>query len=271
MTKIIGIVAQKLSHSLSPDIHTYWAKKTKTKIIYKKYELQEKDIQSFISKFKKNKNFQGFNVTIPYKENFLNLCDKVSSRAKKIGSVNLIYKKNNIVNGDNTDVVGFAKCYNLLKIKIPRTVLVIGAGGAARSILYYLNKRGIENIDIFAPSFKRMTGLRADFYFKNFVNNTSKLKAQYDLIINASSAGMIGKTKLNRNILRKTQKAKGIIDIVYNPIQTPLLKEATKHNINNIGGLKMLIEQAKPSFERWTNKKVESSIELYHKVEKKIR
>ena len=248
--ELIGIVALKLNHSLSHVIHNYWLSQTNTKFLFKKYEIKENDIELFMSKFRKNKEFKGFNITIPYKEKFLKLCDRVSPRAKKIGSVNLIYKNNNLIYGDNTDVIGFSKCYKSLKTQRPKNVLLIGAGGAARSVLYFLNDKNIENIDIFASSLKRKQGLSSDFKFRKFVNNTSKLEAKYDLIINASSAGMVGSKKLNRNIFKLVKKSKGVIDIVYNPMRTVLLKNANNFRIKNIGGLKMLLEQAKPSFER---------------------
>jgi len=271
VSKVIGIVASKLGHSLSPDIHNYWSKKTKSKFIYKKFEIKERELENFMKKFIANKNIKGFNVTIPYKETFLKLSDKLSARAKNIGSVNLIYKKNNLIYGDNTDVIGFSKCYTYLRMQKPKSVLLIGAGGAARSILYFLNKKNIENIDVFAQTFKRLKGIRADFVFKNFAKNTSKLKKRYDLIINASSAGMVGSKKLNKNILHLSKKSKGVIDIVYNPSQTDLLKYAIKHNIKCVGGLKMLIEQAKPSFEIWSNKKVKIDSHLYSKLKKKTQ
>ena len=265
--KLIGIVALKLNHSLSHVIHNYWLSQTNTKFLFKKYELKENDIELFMNKFRKNKEFKGFNITIPYKEKFLNMCDRVSPRAKKIGSVNLIYKNNNLIYGDNTDVIGFSKCYKSLKIQRPKSVLLIGAGGAARSVLYFLNDKNIENIDIFASSLKRKQGLSSDFKYRKFVNNTSKLEAKYDLIINASSAGMVGSKKLNRNIIKFVKKSKGVIDIVYNPMQTDLLKNANNFKIKNIGGLKMLLEQAKPSFEKWTNKKVKIDKQLSRKIE----
>tara|TARA_Y100000768_G_scaffold388445_1_gene384404 strand:- start:2815 stop:3630 length:816 start_codon:yes stop_codon:yes gene_type:complete len=271
MSKIIGIVAKKLSHTLSPDIHNYWSQKTNAKLKYKKFEIKEKDINKFVIKFRKNKNFKGFNITIPYKESFLNFCDRLSMRAKKIGSVNLIYKKNRLIYGDNTDVIGFAKCYSYLKIQQPNSVLVIGSGGAARSILYHLNNKSIENIDIFAPSLKRKEGLENSFVFKNFVNNINSLKKKYDLIINASSAGMLGKKKLNSNIFKLIKNSKYVIDIVYNPLETEILIQANKYNVKNIGGLKMLIEQAKPSFEKWSNKKVTIDKELFLKIERKLQ
>lgn len=271
MKKRIGILAEKLNHSLSPIIHNHWDKKYKTNFTYKKYEVKKDQLDKFFSDYRRNNIISGFNITIPYKEACLAHCDKISPSAKKIGSVNLIYKKSkNIIFGDNTDVLGFAKCYNGLKIDKPKSVLVIGAGGAARAILYFLNKKNIENIDIFAPSLKRKSGLELSFKFKNFVNKTTKLKKKYELIINASSAGMVGMPKLNRNILNLVSSSKSVIDIIYNPIITDLLKRANVENKKNIGGLKMLIEQAKPSFEKWTGKKITIDKELYKIIEQYI-
>ena len=268
--KKIGIVAEKLNHSLSPMIHNYWSKKYKCNFLYKKYEIDEKKLEKFFHNYKRDKNFIGFNITIPYKEKFIDLCDKVSLRAKKIGSVNLIYKKGNMIYGDNTDVIGFGKIFNLLDIKKTKTVLIIGAGGASRAILYFLNKKYIENIDIFAKSFRRREGLSKNFKFKNFTNKTTLLKKKYDLIINASNAGMSHGNKINRNILRLVKKTKGVIDIVYNPLETDLLKEAKKHNIKSIGGLIMLVEQAKPSFEIWSKKDIEIDDKIYRSLISKI-
>ena len=175
-----------------------------------------------------------------------------------------------MIYGDNTDVVGFRKIFNLVKIKKTKTVLLIGAGGASRAILYFLNKKNIENIDIFATSFRKRHGLSKNFNFKNFTNRTTLLKKRYDLIINASNAGMIHGNKMNRNILRLVKKSKGVIDIVYNPHETDLLKEAKKHNIKSLGGLIMLVEQAKPSFEIWSKKNIEIDDKIYQSLISKI-
>ena len=270
MKKKIGILADKLGHSLSPVIHSYWDNVYETNFIYKKFEIKKELREEFFNNYRKNNTFSGFNITIPYKEICMTHCDKISLSAKKIGSVNLIYKKNKIIYGDNTDVIGFSKCYNSLKIEKPKTVLVIGAGGAARAVLYFLNKKNIVNIDVFAPSLKRKVGLETCFNFKNFINKSTKLRSKYDLIINASSAGMVGKSSLNRNIIKLVKSSKSVIDIVYNPTITDLLKKADLENKKYIGGLKMLVEQAKPSFERWTGKKIIIDKELYKKIERYI-
>tara|TARA_B100000575_G_scaffold48603_1_gene35584 strand:- start:128 stop:943 length:816 start_codon:yes stop_codon:yes gene_type:complete len=268
--KTIGIVAKKLNHSLSPLIHNYWSKIHKNNFVYKKFEVEENKIDVFFNNYKKDKNFIGFNVTIPYKEKFISLCDKVSTRAKKIGSVNLIYKQNNKIFGDNTDVIGFEKTFKSIKINNTETVLLIGAGGAARSILYFLNKKNIENIDIFASSLKRVNDVSNNFKLKNFTNNSKHLRKNYDLIINASSAGMTHSNRVNRNILKLVKKTKGVIDIIYNPTDTELLNEAKKHTKKAIGGLLMLVEQAKPSYEIWTRKKIKIDDKIYKILLNKI-
>ncbi|MDA1350554.1 MAG: shikimate dehydrogenase [Proteobacteria bacterium] len=270
MNNTIGIVAEKLGHSLSPYIHNYWSKKYKKNFKYEKFELKEKDLKKFFQSYKKNKKFKGFNITIPYKTNFISLCDRITSKAKKIGSVNLVYKKNNLIIGDNTDVIGFEKCFNLLN-KIPKKVLLIGAGGAARAVLYFLNKKNIENIDVFATSLTRKEDICKDFIVSSFVSKTNLLNSKYDLIINSSSGGMIGKSALNRNILKLVNRAKGIIDIVYNPEMTTLLKQAQKNNVPYVGGLTMLIEQAKPSFEKWTNTKIKIDDQIYDLARSKLK
>jgi shikimate dehydrogenase len=271
MKNIIGIVAENLGHSLSPYIHNYWSKEYNQSFKYRKFEIAEKNLIKFFQNFKKNKNFKGFNVTIPYKTNFISLCDRITPKAKKIGSVNLVYKKSNSIIGDNTDVVGFAKSFTLLKKIKTKKVLLVGAGGAARSTLYYLNKKNIENIDVFATSFRRKEDICNDFAIKRFVTKVSLLKSKYDLIINSSSGGMVGKSPLNRNLIKLVDGAKGVIDIVYNPETTPLLNRAEKNNIPFVGGLTMLIEQAKPSYEKWSNKKIKVDDEIYQLARNKLK
>ena len=271
MNNIIGIVAEKLGHSLSPYIHNYWSKKYNKNFKYKRFELKEKDLKKFFQTYKENKKLHGFNVTIPYKTNFISLCDRITSKAKKIGSVNLVYKKNNLIIGDNTDVIGFEKSFKLLN-KIPtKNVLLIGAGGAARAVLYFLNKKNIENIDVFATSLTRKEDICKDFIISNFVTKTKFLNSKYDLIINSSSGGMVGKSPLNKNILKLVDSAQGIIDIVYNPEMTALLRQAKKTNTPYVGGLTMLIEQAKPSFEKWTNTKIKIDDEIYNLARSKLQ
>ena len=271
MKNTIGIVAEKLGHSLSPYIHNYWSKKYNKNFKYRKFEISEKNLIKFFENYRNNKKFIGFNVTIPYKTNFISLCDRITPKAKKIGSVNLVYKRNNIIIGDNTDVIGFEKSFKQLKKIKLKKILLIGAGGASRSILYYLNEKKIESIDVFATSVRRKENICNDFSIKNFVTNTSLLKTKYDLIINSSSGGMIEKSPLNKNIIRLADGAKAVIDIVYNPEMTPLLNRAKKNNTPFVGGLTMLIEQAKPSFEKWSKLKIKVDDKIYQLARNKLK
>ena len=127
-----------------------------------------------------------------------------------------------------------------------------------------------NNIDIFATSFKKKHRLSKDFKFKKFIIKSTLLKKKYDLIINASSAGMSKSNKINKNILNLVKKTKGVIDIVYNPVETDLLIEAKKNNIKSVGGLMMLVEQAKPSFEIWSGKKIKIDDKIYKLLIDKI-
>ena len=270
MKKQFGIVAEKLSHSLSPIIHNYWLKQNKIIAAYKKRELKLADIAPFIEKFKNDNQYLGFNVTIPYKETFFQYCNKVTKRAKKIKSINLIYKNKNNIIGDNTDALGFKKTYQKLKVKNVKNVLLIGAGGAARAVLYTLNAKSIENIDIFTRTLKRKKSISSDFKIKKFTNKTSNLRKNYDVIINSSSAGMLHQDKMKKPILKLVPHAKYIIDIVYNPLQTELITIANKNNIPCMGGLTMLVEQAKPSFKKWFKKTPQINQKLYSILEKKL-
>ena len=252
MKSRIGIVANKLSHSLSPIIHDYWIKKNKISAEYVCFELQKNELQQFYKDFKADKSFLGFNVTVPYKEDFFYMCKNISSKAKLIGSLNLIYKKGNKIYGDNTDYVGFSKIYKKVITKKINKILLIGAGGAARSILKFLNDEKISQIDILARTFNKRASLAESLKFVNFYINPKEIeKEKYDLIINASDAGMKNRKLLSKSVYNLSANASSIIDIIYNPLDTQLIKLANEMNIPNIGGLNMLLEQAKPSFESW--------------------
>ena len=272
MKKKIGIVAEKLSHSLSPIIHNYWVKINKIDAEYVCFEIKPNEINQFYKDFKRDNNFLGFNVTVPYKENFFSVCENLNDSAKNIGSINLVYKKNKKVYGDNTDYIWFTKTYQkLVKRKIDK-ILLIGAGGAARSILQFLNDEEINQIDIFTRSLNKKKTLSKSMRFDNFIIDSKGLRnKRYDLIINASDAGMLGRKNLANNVYKLVSNTAYIIDIVYNPMRTKLIDIAKASNVPNDGGLGMLLEQAKPSFEAWFNTKISISQYLRSKLTSQLR
>ena len=270
MKKRIGIVAKKLSHSLSPLIHNYWIKKNKFSAEYVCFEIKENELTQFYNDFKVDKSFLGFNITVPYKENLFDLCDNVSKKAKLIGSINLIYKNNNSIYGNNTDYTGFEKTYNKLINKKIKKVLLIGAGGAARSILKFLNDRRIKHIDILSRTLNKKASLARSLKFKNFYIDVKNAEDTYDLIINASDAGMQKSKLLSNDVYRLAVNASFIIDIIYNPLHTKLINVARTNKIPHAGGLNMLLEQAKPSFESWFKAKADISQYLKNKLISKL-
>lgn len=273
MKKRIGIVASSLSHSLSPTIHNYWLKKNNINAEYICFELKEIEIRDFYKDYEKDKNFLGFNITIPYKENFLSLCSNINKKTRKIGALNLIYKKNNVVYGNNTDYIGFGKIYKkLVKKKKIRKILLIGSGGAAKSILQYLNDVNIQDIDIYSRTLNKMKSLNGQFKFNNYFIDYSKIQSNsYDLVINSSSSGMMNKNFLHAELYKVVSKSPYAIDIVYNPALTKLLRVANDSGSKTVGGLNMLLEQAKPSFDCWFNTNVVITPYLKDKIRERIK
>ena len=184
----------------------------------------------------------------------------------------IFFKKNKKIYGDNTDYIGFAKTYQkLVKRKIDK-ILLIGAGGAARSILQFLNDEEINQIDIFTRSLNKKKTLSKSMRFDNFIIDSKELRnKRYDLIINASDAGMLGRKNLANNVYKLVSNTAYIIDIVYNPMRTKLIDIAKASNVPNDGGLGMLLEQAKPSFEAWFNTKISISQYLRSKLTSQLR
>ena len=142
------VIGNPIEHSLSPTVHQHWFEKNNVKATYEKKLLEEKDLKNIIKDIK-NDHVAGINVTVPFKQKIIPLLDELSTVAQSTLSVNTIYKKNNKVIGDNTDVGGFQKSLmdNISKESI-KSALLIGAGGVAPSIVYALKTLGIEQIFI---------------------------------------------------------------------------------------------------------------------------
>ena len=146
MTKKIrktAVIGNPIKHSLSPQIHNYWIKQNQLEIEeYKKIEINLLSSKVEIKKLLDN-DFGGLNVTMPLKEIAYEICDSLTETSKKLKAVNTITHKNNLISGDNTDPEGFTKSIaEKIKTKniVGKNVLVIGAGGSARSIVYALDK-----------------------------------------------------------------------------------------------------------------------------------
>ncbi|MGI8495699.1 MAG: shikimate dehydrogenase, partial [Pyrinomonadaceae bacterium] len=202
-------------------------------------------------------NFKGFSVTIPHKQAIIPHLDFIDETAKAIGAVNTIKISGGKFYGYNTDAQGFIeplkKTYGDLK---DANVAILGAGGAARAAIYSLKKEG-ANVTIYARDEKKAEVLAEQFDVnsEDFPIANRKLQiANADIIVNTTPLGMEGKYESETPLVAEQIKnAKLVYDLVYNPFETRLMREAKKADVPTIGGLAMLVAQGMKQFEIWTN------------------
>ena len=263
MNKFAGIIGYPLSHSLSPPMHNFIYQKLGIEILYKKWEIEEQNLELHIRKIN-NDDFVGANVTVPYKEKIVPFLDEIKDEAKFTGAVNTIVRNNNQLIGYNTDVFGIKETLDIqFKSDEINNVVIFGAGGAAKAALYVLFQKGLKNLTIINRTKANAVKMVDQFNNFNFeysvltFNEIPQIKTacqSTDLIINTTILGMKGSgyedispvdsTFINSNSI--------IFDMVYNPTKTQLIKIALDKNANIIEGLNMLVYQAIKSIELWT-------------------
>jgi shikimate dehydrogenase len=251
-TKIVGIFGNPISHSLSPIMHNSWFKKHKLNYLYLAFNISPQNLKSAVESIK-SLNIVGVNVTVPYKVEVIKYLDKIDVDAKKIGSVNTIVNKDNKLYGYNTDWLGFIedlKCKNInLKNK---KVLVVGAGGASKAILYALNKLKVKQIYLTSRTIAKAKLVLQKY--KNIsvidIKKISKdMLENIDCLVNCSTCGMKKDDKLPFEITKFKQNIV-FYDIIYNKL-TPFKKFALKNKIKYFSGEGMLIYQGAVSFNKW--------------------
>jgi len=248
--KKAGVIGWPVSHSLSPLLHNYWLKKYNIKGEYKAYPVEPENLPEFIDKLRDDSNFRGINVTIPHKEAVVDFLDSVDEIAKEIGAVNTIINNNGELLGTNTDAYGFAE--NIRShLTGNKKAVVLGAGGAAKAVIFALKQQGFSQIIITNRTLERAEALSSVISHRLSVSDwkiRSEILKDSDLLVNTTSLGMTGKENLDIDLLLLPKTAL-VTDIVYNPITTPLLAQAQKRGNPTIDGLGMLLFQAVPAFE----------------------
>ena len=265
-----GVVGWPISHSRSPIIHQYWLKKYGLVGHYDKFTVSPEDFAEFLNN-KCRHELQGINVTIPLKEQALELCDEVEIVAQEIGAVNTIWVKDGKLYGTNTDAFGFTAS---LDQKFPnwdldlRSAVVIGAGGAARAIVWALVNRNCSAVNIVNRTLSRAEKLASTYPSKVYPHNwvaMNKLLESANIVINTTSLGMGDQSKIDLDITKLSENVI-VSDIVYTPLKTDLLKSAETQNLRTIDGLGMLLQQAVPGFEKWFGVRPEVTTELRNEV-----
>jgi shikimate dehydrogenase len=254
-----------IKHSRSPLIHGHWLKKYDLEGSYKAVEVSPDSFPGFLDTLKDN-DYVGGNVTIPHKEMAYVLCQKHEHAAEEIGAVNTLWFEDGQLCGGNTDAYGFLAN---LDASSPgwdkhKNALVLGAGGASRAIIYALKQRGLTDIRIVNRTLGRAKEL-ADRFGSGISAHEwvamPELLQNVSLVVNTTSLGMEGKESLSIDLSGVGSDAL-VTDIVYVPLETPLLKAAHDAGLKTVDGLGMLLHQAVPGFEHWFGIRPEVTAQL---------
>lgn len=273
-TKILGIFGYPIEHTLSPFMHNAAFKSLKLDYCYIPFRVRPEDLREAVTALSAL-DIRGVNITIPHKESVIPFLDRLDREAELIGAVNTVLNEDGKLIGYNTDGSGFIRSLKEEGGVNPKgkSVMIIGAGGAARAIAFSLAIEGADKIfinDIISEKAKELSSAVSDktptevIYIKDLKEGTGEV----DILINATPLGMkkgdplpISSELLSSRLM--------VCDIVYYPPETPLLKEARKRGIKTLGGLGMLLYQGALAFEIWTDK--EPPIEVMRKaLESKI-
>ncbi len=264
---LAGVVGSPISHSKSPQLHSYWLKYYGLGGHYVPLDISKNDLEAAIRMLPKI-GFVGVNVTIPHKEDVLKLADLVTDRAALIGAANtLVFRKDGKIHADNTDGYGFIQN---LRHGAPNwnpssgPAVVLGAGGAARAIVASLLDAGVPEILLTNRTRARADQLKRDF--GNRVTAVDWVQAGNIMdgaktVVNTTSLGMTGKSEM-RIPLDALGPDMVVTDLVYTPLQTKFLRAATDAGATAVDGLGMLLHQAVPAFERWFGVRPEVTNEL---------
>ncbi|NVM17873.1 MAG: shikimate dehydrogenase [Candidatus Lokiarchaeota archaeon] len=261
--KVLCVIGHPIEHSMSPVMHNAALKELSLDYIYLAFDVPPEDLEKAMLGFKKH-DMKGINVTIPHKETIMQYLDQIDPLAENIGAVNTVKNLNGILIGKNTDAFGAKKAlidagYNIKGKK----VVILGAGGAARAISFALSDE-IDEIFICNRTKKRAIELAKDLKDKMKITATGKdlsketlksLTNDVDILINTTPIGMypdVKKTPLSKEILMEHLF---VYDIIYNPLKTQFLKDASEIGCRTLNGIDMFINQGALAFEWWTDKK----------------
>ncbi len=258
----LGLIGYPLGHSLSPKIHSAALSACGLPGIYSLFPISPEDKQGLKDLLARVRagEIHGLNVTIPHKQNVIELMDELTPTAKFIGAVNTIYMRGKKLIGDNTDAPGFLSDLKRVmsvsqsKIENRKSAIVLGAGGSARAVVYALCNDG-WNVTIAARRIEQAQQLAEAFtnYQLPITNLSNFPLSTFHLLVNTTPLGMtpnIEDSPLPENTTLSPNTI--IYDLVYNPRETNLVKDARAQGCSATTGLGMLIEQAALAFETWT-------------------
>ncbi len=257
MKSLYAVIGKPIAHSMSPVMHNDLFQHYELDAHYQAFAIEPNDLVDAIKGFRAI-GISGFNVTVPHKIAVMPLLDEIDPLARSIGAVNTVVNENGRLIGYNTDgsgfVLGLKNKFDDLESK---KVLIIGAGGAARAIYFTMAHVGVKHLDITNRTITKAENLAKDCPYNV---NTSVITLEdaeesvgaYDIIIQTTSIGMAPQTECEPLSLHNLSQNAFVSDIIYNPLETRLLKLAREKGANTQNGIEMFVNQGALAFEKWT-------------------
>ncbi|MFX0032963.1 MAG: shikimate dehydrogenase [Candidatus Hodarchaeota archaeon] len=262
-TKILGVIGHPIEHSMSPIMHNAAIQDLRLNYVYIAFDIHPNTLKKAIKGIK-TLNIKGVNVTLPHKERIIKFVDVLDDIAQKIKTINTIKNEDGILKGRNTDVEGAKKALLDAGCKIAgKQVLLLGAGGAAKAISYAIASE-VEKIIIINRTKDRAKRLVNDL--KNEIEFDIESKEytdaiireeinSSDILINTTPIGMFPNKEISPISKNYLHNRLFVFDVIYNPLETQLLRDSKEIGCRILGGLDMLVNQGALAFEWWTNKK----------------
>jgi shikimate dehydrogenase len=261
------VVGHPIKHSRSPLIHGYWLRRHGIDGAYERVDVSPDAFPAFLDGLA-DQGYRGGNVTIPHKEAAYRIARELTDRARRLEAVNTLWLEGGRLHGDNTDILGYvAHLDQTLGAGWEQGIdcaLVLGAGGAARAVAAGLLDRGIGRVVVANRTLARAEELVGLAPQRVVAAPWSEIEAHLpraSLLVNTTSLGMAGQPALDLD-LRSMRPDAVVSDIVYVPLETPLLEAARRRGLRTVDGLGMLLHQAVPGFERWFGVRPEVTAEL---------
>jgi shikimate dehydrogenase len=268
------VIGYPAKHSRSPKLHGYWIARYGLDADYRAEDIPPEQFAAFVGQLAAH-GYVGANVTMPHKEAALAL-SVPDARARAIGAANTLWLADGVLHATNTDAEGFLGSLDAVVAGWERTVLrpvVLGAGGAARAVVYGLLERGLERILLVNRTFERAVAMREQFgpaIEPIRWHDLAMTLEGADLLVNTTSLGMEDQPQLDITLTGLTHDAL-VSDLVYVPLKTRLLAQAEARGLATANGLDMLLHQAVRGFELWFGVRPEVTRELYDLLAADIR
>lgn len=253
--KKFAVIGHPIGHTMSPFIHNRLFKLSGIEAEYTKLDIAPENLadeyKNVLSKL------DGYNITIPHKQNIIPLIDEIDEKAKMYGSVNTVANIDGVAKGYTTDPDGFLKALDAAGIVLDGRVVILGCGGVARTMAYEVVLKGLpllfavrkEDVEI-AKSLcseieNTVKGAKVSFCL------IDELEGDIDVLVNATPLGMFPKVDVQPVSDSVINRCASVFDAVYNPLETVLIKKALANGAKAVGGMSMLVWQAVVAHEKW--------------------